>query len=58
MPELLEACRAALEHTEELWDAWTRGAIREIDGRGGERSNRNRDVAVALRAAIAKAETP
>lgn len=54
---LLEACKAAQLHTQELWDAWQRGAINERDGLGGIRSNRNMEVDVALRAAIAKAES-
>lgn len=40
---LLDA-EAAREHLEELAEAWRTGAIHEIDGRGGMRSNRNWDV--------------
>lgn len=45
----------ALAHVNELRDAWQRGAISEHDGQGGTRSNRNVDVAVALRCALAAA---
>lgn len=51
---LLDACRMASAHVRELRDAWERGAINEIDGKGGERSNRNADVDVRLRAVIEK----
>jgi hypothetical protein len=48
-----EAAELALEHVTELRDAWMSGAIRECDGKGGTRSNRNVDVETNLRAAIA-----
>ena len=46
------ACRDALEHVQELREAWSSGAICESDGRGGTRSNRNVDVEVLLRASL------
>lgn len=54
-PDLLEACKKALEHVRELREAWRTGALSECDGRGGQRSNLNVDVEVALAKAIAKA---
>jgi hypothetical protein len=48
-----QAAELALEHVTELRDAWMSGAIRECDGKGGTRSNRNVDVETNLRAAIA-----
>jgi hypothetical protein len=53
---LVEACRAALAHTEELREAWQRGVLDERDGLGGRRSNRNVDVNVKLRQALEKLE--
>lgn len=53
---LLEACKAASLHVDELRHAWLTGAITERDGKGGMRSNRNVDVAVQLSAAIQAAE--
>jgi hypothetical protein len=49
---LLDAASAALEHLQELRDAWQRGVIDERDGKGGTRSNRNVSVEVALRKAL------
>lgn len=54
-PDLLDACEKALAHVRELREAWRTGALGECDGRGGQRSNRNVDVEVALAKAIAKA---
>jgi hypothetical protein len=51
--ELLAAAQRALDHVTELRDAWMRGAIREHDGKGGTRSNRNVDVEVELRRTLA-----
>ena len=56
-PELLESCKAALDHVHELEEAWHTGALSEHDGKGGTRSNRNIDVRQALRDAITKATT-
>lgn len=50
---LLDAATAALSHLQELRDAWQRGVIDERDGRGAARSNRNVEVEVALRQALA-----
>ena len=47
--ELVAAAEIALEHVKELREAWRTGAIRECDGNGGTRSNRNVDVEVRLR---------
>ncbi len=47
--------RKAVEHLQELRDAWQRGAINECDGQVGTRSNRNVDVEVALRDLLAAA---
>ena len=47
-----EALRTALAHVAELHSAWARGAIRECDGQGGTRSNRNVSVEMALRKAL------
>ena len=49
---LKEAANIALGHVVELRDAWMRGVIRESDGNGGLRSNRNADVEYFLRCAI------
>jgi len=49
---LKEAANIALGHVVELSDAWMRGVIRESDGNGGLRSNRNADVEYFLRCAI------
>lgn len=43
---------AALEHLEDLEEAWLRGALHENDGLGGIRSNRNVECARAARAAL------
>ena len=53
---LLRGVEFALSHVEELEEAWRRGKISEPDGLGGRRSNRNVDVRVRLRAAIAACE--
>ena len=52
--EMATVLRSAHAHVQELRDAWERGAIREYDGLGGTRSNRNVDVEVALRFLLAK----
>jgi len=44
----------ALEHVCELRSAWKRGCLSETDGKGGTRSNRNVEVEVKLRAALAR----
>lgn len=50
---------AARSHVRELVDAWQRGVLRELDDRGGERSNRNMDVLMLLdRAITAMMESP
>lgn len=38
-----------LDHLDELTEAWQRGVISERDGNGGARSNRNVELASALR---------
>lgn len=38
-----------LDHLDELAEAWQRGVISERDGNGGTRSNRNMELASALR---------
>jgi hypothetical protein len=43
----------ALDHVLELEEAWRTGALSEHDGKGGTRSNRNADVRLALRKALA-----
>jgi len=48
----------ALEHVQELREAWERGAISEHDGLGGTRSNRNVTVETILRAVLAVPEPP
>ena len=50
---LVLACKSAYDHTSELREAWQRGVIDEHDGQGGRRSNRNVDVNVQLRDALA-----
>lgn len=50
--------QAAIEHTDELEDAWQRGCIQERDGLGGTRSNRNVEVNRSLRAALAARSEP
>lgn len=55
-PALLEACKAAYSHIEELREAWQRGAIHEADFLGGLRSNRNAEACTRLSRAIAAAE--
>lgn len=51
---ILLAAKAALEHVRELREAWRTGALHECDGGGGTRSNRNVEVEVALRNALAE----
>lgn len=58
LARLRDAAKVAYAHVAELREAWRTGAIHDTDGRGGERSNRNVDVEVALRAAIAESEGP
>lgn len=53
---LLAAVARALDHVEELEEAWLTGAISERDGLGGARSNRNSDIRVQLQVAIALVE--
>jgi hypothetical protein len=53
---LVAAVEAGLAHVEELRDGWERGAMRECDGRGGTRSNRNTAVETQLRNALAQVE--
>lgn len=48
---LLGVLEAAEAHLTELADAWERGALSEHDGKGGTRSNRNREVLRAIQAA-------
>lgn len=55
---LKDAANIALEHAVELSDAWMRGVIRESDGNGGLRSNRNADVEYFLRCAINGKDRP
>ena len=52
LTKLIEACKAAYDHTTELRDAWEKGAIHDIDGQGGTRSNRNADVNKTLALAL------
>jgi len=56
LARLVKACGAARQHVHELEDAWQRGAIQDLDGKGGERSNRNIEVRNLLRAALAAKE--
>lgn len=58
LTRLRDAAKVAYAHVAELREAWRTGAIHDTDGRGGERSNRNVDVEVALRDAIAESEGP
>lgn len=53
---LRKACDGALEHVQELREAWRSGAINESDGGGGTRSNRNVDVEVTLRDALKESD--
>jgi len=53
--QVLSALETAYEHVLELRNAWQRGLLTEQAWEGGTRANRNVDVEVALRAAIAKA---
>lgn len=48
-PEVRRVLIEALEHIEELEEAWRKGVINELDYKGGTRSNRNLAVRVALR---------
>jgi hypothetical protein len=50
---LRKALEKSLAHVLELEDAWQRGCISEHDGKGGLRSNRNVEVRVTIRAALA-----
>lgn len=50
---LSEAAQFAWQHLDELREAWRTGAIRETDGKGGTRSNRNVEAEVKLRSALA-----
>lgn len=49
---LILTAQSALDHCEELAEAWQRGALSEHDGKGGTRSNRNTDVANRLRKSL------
>lgn len=53
MRDLVDAAHDALDHLDELRDAWERGAIHETDGKGGTRSNRNVEVQTKLRLSLA-----
>lgn len=55
-PDLLKALHQAVDHLEELREAWQRGAIHETDFHGGTRSNRNWDVLANVCRAIREAE--
>lgn len=46
--ELRTAAEAAMYHLAELVDAWQRGAIHELDNKGGTRSNKNMEIFLAL----------
>ena len=50
------ACREALSHLQELREAWMLCSIREADGSGGTRSNRNVDVEFSLNKALKRCE--
>ena len=50
--ELEAALSATYAHLLELREAWQRGVIREHDGTGGFRSNRNVEVIGKVRAAL------
>lgn len=52
--DLVAACKAALDHVEELREAWESGAITERDGLGGTRSNRNVAIETQLRTVLEK----
>ena len=54
--EMMDVLRLVLPHLQELREAFQSGDIREIDKLGGTRSNRNVDVEVLVRRALAKAE--
>ena len=54
--QLQAACREALSHVQELREAWMVGSIREADGSGGTRSNRNVDVEFSLNKALKRCE--
>ncbi len=56
LEDMGELVKAVAEHLTELAEAWQRGALTELDGKGGTRSNRNRDVLVRLQTALAKFE--
>ncbi len=58
LADLVNATQHALEHCEELSDAWQRGCISEHDAKGGTRSNRNQAVEVELRAALRRLALP
>ena len=55
-PDLLEACKAALVHIEELEDAWRSGALSAHNGRDRARASRNAELRVLLDKAVAQAE--
>ena len=54
--DLVEALEAAMRHCNELREAWERGVLREHDSLGGTRSNRNVEVIVQARDALANKE--
>lgn len=58
LAECVEAMKLAYVHLTELSEAWQRGVMREGDGGGGTRSNRNVEAHVALRTAISKVTGP
>ena len=49
---LRDAALEALAHVLELEEAWQRGVLRELDGLGGTRSNRNVVVRTLLSDAL------
>lgn len=51
--DMIDALKIADTHTKELRNAWERGAINECDGLGRTRLNRNVDVDVSVRKALA-----
>jgi len=54
LARLEAAAHKAQEHIYELGDAWRRGALSEHDDKSGTRSNRNHDIGIELREALAE----
>ncbi len=52
--DVVSVLSLAYDHISELADAWQRGCIREHDGKGGTRQNRNADLLVAIRKSLAQ----